>query len=251
MNDTKINDALVALKRRHPELCWEFDHAVERARSLPFLDRLNFVAQEKNRLDLYKELVEILDPPAVVLEHREGEYVHWKIIATFYAEFVDGAWYVRGEDNEAWEHPRTPKEFEGLWMEQEDIISHGFLKGTTSPSIPEIGKWIRATTKDGKTHQFQVTDNDDHHGGVFLQEDVSSGQDFYINLQPKESDDKTRWVVDWEYIQKPWKVGDVVPAGTVLGRVWLGRSESGIVLQVPRIHYSKLDLTILWLDKEA
>lgn len=74
--EARIDKALAVIKERY-DLCYYFDDAVDRAKNLSLLDRLEFVAFEEGRMDLHTELVKELnkptyEPPAVP---DSGDYV--------------------------------------------------------------------------------------------------------------------------------------------------------------------------------
>lgn len=99
-------------------------------------------------------------PPT--LEHREGEYVHYRIISEFYAEFVDGQWVfpidtVRGFALDG----LTPASMANLVrVEQATVISHGFLASgtvtTVQPPEPTTYGFV-GTVTDGEGQVWDVT----------------------------------------------------------------------------------------------
>src|SRR5690606_24876600 len=79
----------------------------------------------------------LIEPEPPTLEHREGEYVHYRIISEFYAEFVDGQWVfpddiVRGIESGG----LNPAIMAGVLEQATEVISHGFLTGTVQPPEP-------------------------------------------------------------------------------------------------------------------
>ena len=119
------------------------------------------------------------EPEHPTLEHREGEYVHYRIISDFYIEFVDGAWVFPGDIARGYGASMSKAQMDET-VRDCTVLSHGFLNG-------------KVTTD--------------------------------------------------------WKVGDVVPAGTSLDRMWLGRRRKGDYPLVwgegERTGY---DREILWIE---
>ena len=96
--------------------------------------------------------------------------------------------------------------------------------------IPVVGQWITATYADNHTDTFEVTLN-------ATQNTSSSWKATWLRKNPRDSStwdfiytsegrsagsDKTREVVSWVPATKPWAVGDLVPANTIVGRQWIG-----------------------------
>lgn len=207
------------------------------------------------------------EPEHPTLEHREGEYLHWTILSDFYAEFTDGAWHVRLADSDYWEHAKTPEEFEQLSIVTERIISHGFLApGKIKPAElprPEIGEhiWLQRARADGPVYAREF------YTGVVMKwvDDVMKWGDDPVGqyLTTDDPEDGGTWwpseklpsghvrVVAWGLVEPDWKVGDVVPAGTSLDRMWLGRRRKG---EYPMVwgegERTGYDREILWIEED-
>lgn len=74
--------------------------------------------------------------------------------------------------------------------------------------VPPIGQWIRATTADGRVHEFEVThhewiaDMQGEPGAVRIAPDVNR-QVFYIRLSEHVSSRPTHHVTEWTAIDFP------------------------------------------------
>lgn len=123
---------------------------------------------------------------------------------------------------------------------------------------PEVGKWVKATMKDGSVKEFEVTENNDR-GHDYLLTNFTYGPvgrtAIFIIPEGKipTGDHPDCHVVEWEYIEKPWKVGDVVPAGTSLPKNWTGQYRGAARGVVEFSTYSPNqkpahDRTIVWVQ---
>jgi hypothetical protein len=158
------------------------------------------------------------EPETVTLEHREGEYVHLNTSRNPVWQFTDGAWEIIHSDLYRWYvgskgHGVATPETMTLWVE-DGIVSHGFLApGKTLLEVPEVGRWIRATTADGKTHEVEVKANNKNSLLTFLGTGSNNGNSLFVNPDIPDPD-KKRHIVSWVYVEPPRKVK--WPAGATL-----------------------------------
>lgn len=80
--------------------------------------------------------------------------------------------------------------------------------------VPEIGKWIEATTHDGKTHTFEVTKNKkknyETQKPVFLGQKTSDWEDLFIYLKPEgQGRDCSRSIKSWKYVDAPANIVEI------------------------------------------
>lgn len=126
------------------------------------------------------------------------------------------------------------------------------------PGYPEVGKWVKATMKNGDVKEFEVTKNEDRSHDYILT-DFTHGESghtaYFIIPEGKypSGDHPECHVVAWEYIEKPWKVGDEVPAGTAIDKAWTGEYKghsSGWSKFRTYTHgsTSSVDRTIVWVE---
>jgi len=118
--------------------------------------------------------------------------------------------------------------------------------------LPEIGRWIEAETVDGWKHTFKVTGHRfNREWGTFFRPSENS-QELFITWRP--NGDVTRKIVSWKYVEKQWAVGDLVPAGTPVGKEWSGLYE-GAIKDIDRASdfrkgaFSTYDRRIVWIEQ--
>lgn len=120
------------------------------------------------------------------------------------------------------------------------------------PGYPETGKWVRLTTKDGKTHDVLVTNKpSDSRHVIWIAPDPRQDKSHFYLLLPGyrgAMGASARHVTSWEYLDHPWKVGDVVPAGTIVGKQWTGLDSNGRGHTMRADVQSALDRTIVWIE---
>lgn len=252
-NPERNIDAALAATKKTFGLCSEFDRAAKEADTLTRVQRLEYVATKRGRMDVFREFerqLDALNNPKPTLQHVEGEYVHFgnkhtgRVEENFWL-FVDGNWIHNGTGRTA----SSPGAIEGYTREY-TVISHGILApGRVTVARPEKGRWIRAVMWDGVTREFEVTMNDPVQLG---ESHKNSSRYCLVNYEPVGARDM--YVRSWEYVERPWKVGDVVPANTKVGRTWLGapsndrRNTSPFLFDRPH-QTSSSDRVILWLDE--
>ena len=147
--DARIDKALAVIRERH-SLCHYFDDAVDRAKNLSLLDRLEFVAFEEGRMDLHTELVKELNKPAyeppTVPENGDyvtvtylngievagvvrrvgmytgftgfwvGDFARWTIIPEPGSRFIEREPHNVAATIEVVKQPVEPVEIDGYWI---------------------------------------------------------------------------------------------------------------------------------------
>lgn len=270
--DEKIDKALEKTKK-DGGYCGDFDRAVERAKNLPLVERLKFVAQDMGEMDIFHEFeanLKAMNAPFEALPTpAEGDYItavtkdgetHTGTVTQVGTITDSGTLpYVSFLINNKWSVICTDRESFDYYS---NVEPHNVLTSweyTAKPvKIPEVGRWIKATTKDGKTHEFEVTKNSQFTsvkdecvvltaGGIQLW--VGPGNSLWT------TEDHAH-IVSWKYIEKPansYKVGDVVPARTGLDRDWYGERTDGIRdyfrSVLPRDAFSDHPRKILWIEE--
>jgi len=217
--DAQIDAALKTVKA-NGGYCREFDVAVQEAREMPLLDRLKYVADDNDRVHIYVELLDALKaaetPPYVMPKVPEvGDYVRltmkngkikegevknlrrWTDISfePIEVSLPDGDY--------GYCYQKDPGNYNPMWQ----IIKVEQLPKPVK--IPQIGKWVEAVTKDGKTHTFKVTANKystDSTGATFLRAEVKNGNDFFVAPDRGYYRDETRWIKSWEYVAEPVEI---------------------------------------------
>lgn len=121
--------------------------------------------------------------------------------------------------------------------------------------FPEPGRWIRAVTYDGAVYEREVQEEVEEYisakeSRVLWQD---NGYSFWMGPEPDYLEE--HWQVEsWEYIERPWKVGDVVPAYTIIERDWYGERADGgsAVRRIPVCagDPSEFDRKILWIEED-
>lgn len=261
-------DAALARLKKSEGLCDRFDAAVKRADNLTRLERLQFVAIDMDRGDLYNLLVKELDKPKYIVPTTpvKGEYVRLtmangetregEVRATGFVnnlnQYPGGYTSVNLQGDSSWREYHIFHSQEGAdhydWAPDRKVVA---VEKIVKPvELPEVGRWIEATDAEGTTKVIEVTINGTSLGVTRISHWWVSPNNARIDdadlVDP--STDRGR-IVSWKYVDKPWAVGDVIPAGTKVGREWLG-SYPG----VPNKHFSAegkstANRTIIWIEE--
>lgn len=207
--DDQIRAALATVKREN-NYCEEFDCAVKEAENLDFLGRLKAVAVEKDRLDIYHQLLTALKPEPEP-EYKEGDRVHYTVNnIDFVQALIDGKWVYeynpRSPDCISHDYDRKP-----FPHPDRKIINTVNLKPGrefTVPDVPEIGKWIEATYVDGHTDTFKVTRAAKFDAYAIIYGGQNKTQGDYLNLvfRPTEWEQPERKIASWKYVDAPAKI---------------------------------------------
>lgn len=258
--DAKIEVALAQTKK-DLGLCGGFDDAVEKARTMTFVDRLKHVAATEGRQDVFTHFEEILNKPEYVMPEvpKEGDYVRLTMKDGYSEEgevksTIEYQGHVnvlvQGSKHRQW-IPKTQADadYTRKWDGPRSIIVK--VEKIAKPvEIPEIGKWIEATDAAGTTKVIEVNmNNHTNSKTTWIGNGESAFDGFYARIDDagKQSQGRRGRIVSWKYVDAPrnWKVGDVVPAGTRVGRKWLGEGVDNVAIT----HYNT-DRKIVWIEEE-
>ena len=202
-------------------------------------------------------------PKSIVLEHREGEYLHF---VSSDGEFewtatCDGeVWYQDAGDYGEYKPRDIQRYVEGAGGYR--VVSHGFLApGKIMPAelpLPEVGEhiWLQRGRAEGPVdaREFYVGTvtnyvNDTDSGALYIVTD--DPEDFGTWWQNDYLPEHYVRVVAWGLAEKGWRVGDVLPPYTRLDRVWLGGLAKGTGVEIFDVgEWSSLSREILWIEED-
>lgn len=253
--DAEIDAALLKIKEKNG-LCGEFDVAVARARTMPYLERLDHLAIAMGRGDLYRQLEDILfaEPWEHPTVPDKGDYVR--------VTRRDGSTR-EGEVTEV-----INSGYGGAWTEWAtyvDGVKVGWIFSTkertdtyysASRTITNVEKIARPLKfKKGDVVKHTHTGNRLVITGVCNPNGINTHD--VVNLvtgRVNKAHEKNMTLDDWA-------VGDVVPAGIAVGRKWSGLYEGDTEDKLPTPSRTKdyeasrkphFDRKIIWLEeKEA
>lgn len=255
--DSEIADALSGVRAGNPGLCSEFDTQVKRAKNLTYLERLEYVAWKNNRLDLFESLKYRLEAPKVP---EKGRWIKAKLAGgeVVTIEVTRNAHYNHNNTTYLTEE-KTPREYHvGSCSGAGEELSHIVSWEYTEP-IPvelEIGAYAVVKGREG--------------GPTYLMQYDPETEKWYTTWDANLSGDHCHyrdtpeggWVtkiiergVLKGTVTTVWKVGDVVPAGTVVGKRWSGLYE-GPEVGITRAmnyragdHMGRFDRRIVWIEE--
>ena len=110
------------------------------------------------------------------------------------------------------------------------------------PPLPKVAEYIHAELRDGRVVEGTVEEVIKSPTG-FHSVTFKEVHGVYFIGGDKDGCD----IVSWSVGTKTWSVGDTVPAGTVVGRAWLGRSLSGYLTLFEADRSSVFDQTLVWI----
>lgn len=215
--DNKIADALKQTKK-DLGLCEEFDQAVEEAKNLPLVKRLEYVARDRNEQSVFDHFLSVLNKPEYVMPEvpAKGDYVR---LTMANGDVKEGEVESTEKNQEGQDYPQGFTEInlnKGIvyifhcqqgfnyynWANERKVVK---VEHITKPvEIPEVGKWIAAVTQDGKTHTFEVTENDRSGDKVYLWNGKTSplGNGYRPAINGSYSGCN---IVSWDYVPAPVK----------------------------------------------
>lgn len=238
--DTKpdLRAALDTLEEQEG-LCVEFDRIVDIMLDDDPLVRLKYAADQEGYEYLFTRLDKILNPPVKPKHvYKEGDWV--RITA--------------GEARGSVERVKEVL-IEGVVIRE--TMWYGFHEiEPSAPAVPEKGRWIRATTKDGKTHEFEVTEDNDTGYSTYLAHFPGEGYLLFLNPRNGHEDIPDREVIDWEYIEAPKgppAVGDVLEAGERPRVSGVYEDEFGrkMYLSKDTSEHINKKRTLTWIDNDS
>lgn len=252
--DSEIADALSGVRAGNPGLCSEFDTQVKRAKNLTYLERLEYVAWKNNRLDLFESLKYRLEAPKVP---EKGRWIKAKLAGgeVVTIEVTRNAHYNHNNTTYLTEE-KTPREYHvGSCSGAGEELSHIVSWEYTEPIPVELEFGSYAVLADRWGIQFFFMWDTDVQAWRALREDADGWEEVtYKTLE------ELKWtIIDHGALKGTvttvWKVGDVVPAGTVVGKRWSGLYE-GPEVGITRAmnyragdHMGRFDRRIVWIEE--
>lgn len=112
-----------------------------------------------------------------------------------------------------------------------------------APPLPKVNEYIHAELRDGRVVEGVVESvRGSSTGGFHAVKFRDVGGVYFIGGDEDGCD-----IVSWSVGTRAWSVGDTIPAGTVVGRAWLGRSLSGSLNLIAADDSSAFTQTLVWI----
>lgn len=245
-------DAALAVVKEEGDYCGAFDEAVAEAKNADYLQRLRWVATFRNQTKIYDELVAELNKP----KHgfKVGDVVRAKEGAkSYFGNDVGGA---VGTIKDPYDQDYV------RWHGYDLNVNFGQALGTgrrMRPEdlepwvlVPEVGDYIRAELRNDSRVEFEV--------GI-VEEKVThfrvwgNQSNLYYISKPNDKETSPNDILSWTLVERPkqWKVGDVVPVGTVVGQEWSGLYEGNDSAILRTVDFQPMDTThqdrrIVWIE---
>lgn len=213
--DEKIDAALKETKRVL-ELCGDFDEAVSRAKNMPLVDRLRYVADSMGKEYVFDYFNSILNEPASGVKvgqwitgvDSKGQKFSFEVSGVEYnrnpkhAAVYGSYWFVEGENHSVVVYvdgeprktlsARTDRDNWANWTNDYAVTDKKPME------LPEVGRWIAATDVEGTTKVIKVRDHNRYGNTTLLSAWGPNGNARIEHVGEVVVKEGT--LVEWEYV---------------------------------------------------